>query len=117
MLNKIGLALGWGILALFLTPLIAVVLFITIIGIPLSLILLALYLIAIYLGKILVGILIGRSLLNNYLPKQKDSFILAMIIGIIIAYLIFTLPIIGLFISLLAMLWGLGGIMLALKNK
>lgn len=117
MLNKIGPSFGWGLLALLLTPLIIIILLITIIGIPLSLILLALWLIALYASKILVGILIGRSLINNYWPKQKDSLILAMIIGIVIAYLIFSLPIIGLFISLLAMLWGLGGIMLALKNK
>jgi len=116
MLKKIGPSLGWGILALLLTPLIVIILLITIIGIPLSLILLALWLIAMYAGKILAGILIGRSLLNNYWSKQKDSLILAMIIGIAIAYLIFALPIIGPFIALLAVLWGLGGIFLALKK-
>lgn len=116
MLNKTGSAFGWGILALLLTPLIVIVLLITIIGLPLAFILLALWLIALYASKILVGILIGRRLINNYLPKQKDSLILAMIIGILIMYLIFALPIIGLFISLLAMLWGLGGIMLTIKK-
>lgn len=117
MLTKTGLSFGWGILALLLTPIIAIILLITIIGLPLSLILLALWLIALYISKILVGILIGRSLLNNLWLKQKDSLILAMIIGIVIAYLIFALPLIGPFISLLAMLWGLGGIMLALKKQ
>ena len=117
MLAKIGPSMGWGIITLLLTPLIAIILLITIIGLPLAFILLALWLIAIYVSKILVGILVGRSLINNYWPKKKDSLILAMIIGIIIAYLIFALPIIGFSVSLLAMLWGLGGIMLALKNK
>ena len=117
MLNKAGHALGWGILALLLTPLIVIILLITIIGIPLSLILLAIWLIAMYISKILAGILIGRSLINNYLPKQKDALNLAMVVGIIIAYLIFALPLIGWIVSLLVMLWGLGGIMLALKNK
>ena len=116
MLAKIGPSFGWGIIALLLTPIIVVILLITIIGIPLSLILLALWLVALCLSKILAGILVGRSLLNNYWPKKKDSLISAMIIGIVIAYLIFSLPIIGGFISLLAMLWGLGGIMLSLKK-
>ncbi|MFA6307026.1 MAG: polymer-forming cytoskeletal protein [Patescibacteria group bacterium] len=117
MLKKVGPSLGWGVLALLLTPIAAIILLITIIGIPLSLILMALWLIAMYVSKILAGILIGRSFLSNYWLKQKDSLILAMIIGIIIAYLIFALPIIGSFVALLAVLWGLGGILLALKNK
>ncbi|MEI6597012.1 MAG: polymer-forming cytoskeletal protein, partial [bacterium] len=66
MLAKTGPALGWGILALLLTPIIIIILLITIIGIPLSLILSALWLIAMYVSKILVGILIGKSLINNY---------------------------------------------------
>jgi len=117
MLAKTGPSFGWGILALLLTPIIVVILLITIIGIPLSLILLALWLIAIYASKILVGILVGKSLLNNFWPKQKDSLILAMIVGVVITYLIFALPFVGWIISLLAVLWGLGGIMLALKKQ
>lgn len=117
MLNKIGPSFGWGILTLILAPIIVFILLITIIGLPLSLILTALWLIALYVSKILTGILIGRSLLNNFLAKQKDSLILAMIMGIIISYLIFSLPFMGWLAGLLAILWGLGGIMLALKNK
>jgi len=117
MLAKAGPALGWGILALLLTPIIAIILFITIIGIPLSFILLALWLIALYISKILAGILIGRSLLKNYWLKQKDSLILAMIVGIVIAYIIFALPFIGWIMALMAMLWGLGGIMLIFKKQ
>lgn len=116
MLAKVWPSLGLGVLALLLTPIIVIILLITIIGLPLAFILFALWLIAIYASKILVGILIGRDLINNYWPKQKDSLILAMIVGIIIASLIFALPIIGRIVSLLAMLWGLGGIMLALKK-
>ncbi len=117
MLIKAGPSFGWGILALLLTPLIAIILLITIIGIPLSLILITLWLIALYVSKILVGILIGRSVLNNYWPKKKDSLILAMIIGIAIAYLIFALPLIGWLIALLAVLYGLGGIFMSLKKQ
>jgi len=113
---KAGVSLGWGILALLLTPLIAIILLITIIGIPLALILMALWLIAMYVSKILVGILIGRTILSKYWLKQKDSLILAMIVGIVIAYLVFAIPFIGWVIALMAMLFGLGGIMLALKK-
>ena len=113
---KINVSLGWGILALLLTPIIAIILLITIIGIPLALILMALWLIAMYVSKILVGILIGRTLLLKYWPKQKDSLILAMIVGIVITYLVFAIPFIGWIATLMAALFGLGGIMLALKK-
>ena len=116
MLAKVGPTLGWGVLALLLTPIIVIILLITIIGIPLSLISIALWLIALYISKILVGILIGRIILKNYWIKQKDSLIIAMIIGIVVAYLVFAIPFIGWIIALMAMLWGLGGIMLALKK-
>lgn len=117
MLNKVSASFGWGILVLLLTPLIAIILLITVIGIPLSLILTALWLIALYLSKILVGILVGRSLLNNFWLKQKDSLILGMVIGVVIIYLIFSLPFIGKIMALLAVLWGLGGIWLTLKKS
>lgn len=116
MKEKMGASLGWGILILLLTPIIAIILLITIIGIPLSFISIALWLIAMYVSKILVGILIGRSFLNSYWVKQKDSLILAMIVGIIITYIILAIPFIGWTLSLLATLWGLGGIVLASKK-
>ncbi|MDD4900652.1 MAG: polymer-forming cytoskeletal protein [Patescibacteria group bacterium] len=116
MLKRVGASLGWGFLVLILTPPLAIILLITIIGIPLSLILVALWLIALYVSKILAGILIGRSLLNSLLPKHKDSLLLAMVVGIVISYLIFAIPFIGWIVSLLAMLWGLGGIALILKK-
>ena len=115
MLNKAGVCLGWGILVLLLTPIIALVLLITIIGIPLSLILIALWLIALYLSKILVGILVGRNLINRFAPKQKNSLIKGMVIGIVIIYILFAIPFFGHILSLLTMLWGLGGILLTLK--
>jgi cytoskeletal protein CcmA (bactofilin family) len=115
MQSKAGASLGWGILVFLLTPIIAFILLITIIGIPLSLILMALWLIALYLSKILVGILVGRMLLNRFLTKQKDSLILGMVIGIVLIYIIFAVPFFGPILSLLALLWGLGGILLTLK--
>ncbi|OGF23724.1 hypothetical protein A3H09_02970 [Candidatus Falkowbacteria bacterium RIFCSPLOWO2_12_FULL_45_13] len=116
MLNKVSASLGWGILTLLLAPPMAIILLITIIGIPLSLILMALWLIALYLSKILVGVLVGRSLLNSLLPKQKDSLILDMIVGVVIIYLLFALPLLGRPLYFIAILWGLGGIILTLKK-
>lgn len=124
-----GASLGWGLLALILTPIIAIALLITLIGIPLSLILIALWLIALYVSKVFTAILAGRYLISSFLsargtslaaegkPERKDRLTLALILGAVIAYLLFAIPVIGPILSFIAMLWGLGGIVLTLKNN
>ena len=121
MLDKVGISIGWGVIVMFLTPIIAILLLITLIGIPLAFILIGVWLIALFISKILVGILIGRSLLDKLGnkkqdSKQKDSLIFAMVIGIIIAWIIFSIPVVGWLICLVAMWWGLGGIWLYFKK-
>lgn len=116
MLEKIGPAIGWGAVVLFLGPIVLILLLFTLIGVPLAFILFGIWLIAIYISKILVGILIGRSLMNKFWEKRKDSVIIAMIIGIIAAWILCSLPIIGWLLSLIAVLWGLGGIWLYFRK-
>lgn len=116
MLAKLGPSIGWGVIALFLTPIIIVLLLITLIGIPLAFILAALWLVTIWVSKVLVGIAVGRRVLEQWAKNKKDSLILAMILGIIISWLIFSLPILGWIASLVAIWWGLGGIYLFFKK-
>jgi len=117
MLKKIGPSIGWGAIAMFLTPIISIILCFTIIGIPLAIILMAIWLIAMIVGKILVGILVGRSILSKLWPKKKDSLIWAMIIGIIIVKIVFSIPFVGWILALIAIWWGLGGIWLQFKKS
>lgn len=101
----------WGLGVLVLTPLIIVLLGLTIIGLPLALVLLALYLIAIYAAKILVGIVLGAYILGAIRGKHKINSIpllLIMVIGVVVFWLIISIPIIGKIISLLGIIWGLG---------
>ncbi len=112
MLDKVGPSIGWGVIVMFLTPIIAILLLITLIGMPLAFILIGVWLIALFISKILVGILIGRELLKRFWEKKKDSLLLAMVIGIVITWIIFSLPVIGWLLCLVAMWWGVGGIWL-----
>ena len=116
MKEKIWPSLGWGLVVLFLLPIIVILMMVTMIGIPLALIILALWLIALYISKILVGIMIGRRLIGKVMPSKKDSLIWAMIGGIFILWIIISIPFIGWIISFLALLWGLGAIALFLKE-
>lgn len=116
MLNKVGASIGWGIVVMFITPILAILLLITLIGIPLAFIMMAVWLIALYISKILVGILIGRSILEKLWKKQKESLIWAMIIGIVATWIVFSIPVIGWLLCLVAVWWGLGGIWLYCKK-
>jgi len=116
MLSKPSSAIGWGVVVMLLTPIICILLMITLIGIPLSLIVIAVWIIALYVSKLLVGILIGRSIMEKLWKKEKESLIWAMIIGVVLAWLIASIPIIGWALCLVAMWWGLGGIWLYLKK-
>jgi len=116
MLEKSGASIGWGVLLFFIAPLIFIALLITIIGIPLAFLSLGIYVIALALSKIFVGILIGRSLVDRFWQAKKDSLMWAMIIGIVATWLVYSIPVLGWVLSLVAMWWGIGGIWLQLKK-
>ncbi|MDP3042901.1 MAG: polymer-forming cytoskeletal protein [bacterium] len=117
MLDKAGVSIGWGAVIMFLTPIAAILLLITLIGLPLAFILMGVWLIALLISKILVGILVGRGLLGRFLPKQKESMIWAMVIGIAAVWIICSLPYIGWLFCLVAAWWGLGGIWLYFRKS
>lgn len=113
--NK-GLAISAGAIVLFLTPIISVILIFTIIGLPLALIILCLWIIALYISKIICGILIGRLFLKKINKTESSSLIWAMISGITLLYVLMALPFIDWLVSLLAIIWGLGGLYFYIKK-
>lgn len=117
MREKISPSIGWGILLTIIVPIVTTLLFITIIGIPLALIIFALWLIALYFAEILVGISVGRYILKKENGITKKSLYLSAIVGIVISWVIFSIPFIGWLLWLVGVWWGLGGIWLALKEK
>lgn len=117
MLARPGASFGWGALLMFLTPVICLFLLFTLIGIPLGLAAFALWLIALYAGQIITGIMVGRGLLKRAWTKKQDSLIWAMIIGVIIVSFLSSLPFLGWLFSLLATLWGLGGLWLYFRRE
>jgi len=110
MMTHAGRSLGIGALLLFITPVVIIAVAVTIIGIPIAILLAIAYGIAIFVSRILVAIVIGRELLDNYWKTKKDSLVWAAIIGIIISWIIFAIPVIGGIASFIAILWGLGGV-------
>lgn len=97
-------SLLYGLITLVVVPVLALLLAITVIGIPLSIMIIVLYAMTIYLSKVFVGLFIGRLIL-------KDVHVVwAAILGILIYLVLADLPILGGFVTLLTVLLGLGTI-------
>ncbi len=99
-----------GLILMFLLPPIALVLAFTVIGLPLALISITAWLILIYLGKILSALLIGQIIIAKFSKSRPSHLLWPLIVGVIIAWLLFAIPYVGWFICLIAAWFGLGGI-------
>jgi cytoskeletal protein CcmA (bactofilin family) len=100
-------AAGTGFLVLVVPPIAALVLGITLVGLPVGLMMLGAWLVALYLAKILVAAVIGRGLLHSHEPRL-GSFALTLLLGLVIVTVAVNLPYIGWLIALLVVLVGLG---------
>jgi len=104
-----------GLGAFMLTPVIILFFVFTIIGIPLALLLLATYLILLTLGVILSAFFIGNTLLKSFIKKPLNAFAV-LIFGLTIFVLLASIPYIGWSFVLVFMAYGLGGILITIKN-
>lgn len=101
--------IGIGFLLLMCTPIIALMLLISNIGVSLGLILTTIYIIAIYLSFIITGFIIGDLLLVKLLKLKTNNY-LTGIIGIIILEILTIIPVLGSIIILIALPLGLATI-------
>ena len=114
------LALALGFAALLAVPLLAVLLFITLLGIPLGIAVMALYP-ALLMTGFVVGVLFIARLVQAALGKgAPDSF--AKTIGyfalaLLLVLLVAMIPFIGALVSAVVMLLGLGGVALELHRR
>mgnify|MGYP001588379684 CR=1 FL=1 len=107
-------ALGVGFLALVLTPILAVVLMVTLVGIPFGIVLLALYGILLYFVRVLVTYLIGEWLMGKF--GWKIHQVWALLIGLVVYGILTIIPVIGGLVGLFATLLGLGGWLISKKQ-
>ena len=100
-------ALGWGFVALLLTPIALLALALTLVGIPIALFGFFAYVTAVYLAEIVVAVWLGRLIL-----PPRDSSLLAFArtlgIGLLIVVIAEHIPFIGVPIWSVAVLLGLG---------
>jgi cytoskeletal protein CcmA (bactofilin family) len=107
-------SLGWGAVILVATPIIALIVCITIIGLPLGLIALVLYAIAIYLTQLFVGLLIGQLIIGAFRGVEtRAALVGALVLGLAILRLLRLIPFVGFFFGLATVLFGLGAILVS----
>jgi len=110
-------SLGWGAIILIFTPIAALIVCITIIGLPLVLITLVLYIIAIYLTQLFVGLLIGQLIIgSSRRVETRAALVGALTLGLAILSLLRLIPYLNFFIGLATVLFGLGAILVSEKK-
>jgi cytoskeletal protein CcmA (bactofilin family) len=132
MKNTLGYCVGGGAIVLFGVPvasvivfIISILLFITIIGSGLGMVAMAsnvvmliLYGLLIYLSTIFLSYLLGRVILSKTsLNMEKYGWkVLAYLIGLVIIMIAYSIPFIGWLMRFTGILFGLGGLVLVLKD-
>ena len=106
--------LGWGLVLLILTPIVIILLLITLVGLPLAILTGLLFAIYLMLSKVVFGIALGR--LINDKAKWKLSLYWAAVIGIVVTDLIIFIPVIGWIFGFFTLLWSFGALMIASKE-
>ena len=105
---------GLGFLTLMMTPIIVGILGMTFIGLPLALILLAVFFIYLYLARIFVIAWAGHWIFDRLGKVYHAKW--AFVTGLIVYSFISLLPILGTIATFLAILFGLGALLLTKKD-
>lgn len=110
-------SLGFGALALIVTPTLVILLLITVIGIPLALILAGLYGIALYISKIIAAVYIGTLLHNKFNLTNKYKGVLSFLAGLVILSILGIIPYLSILVYMYIVFIGFGSLVLYATNR
>jgi cytoskeletal protein CcmA (bactofilin family) len=112
--SRPGPSAGWGALIVLVTPIAALLVCLTIIGISAGVIALALYGIGLYLAQIPVGLFIGRWIIGRFRAvESKGAMVGALAVGLVILKLLSLIPYFGFVVGFVVALFGLGAVVAA----
>ncbi len=108
--------LGWGLIVLICVPIVALILCVSIVGLPVGLVAIATYLVFSYVSRVYVALVIGRGILDR-VTKQDVRIIWPLIVGLLIITILSSIPFyVGWIVRIICVLFGLGG-MLIMEKK
>jgi hypothetical protein len=102
-----------GFLAAVATPIAAIIIGITLIGLPIALTSLALWALGLYLAKIVLAVFVGRSLLTS----PHTSTAIALLVGLILVLIVVDLPYVGGIANLILTCFGFGAFLMAVYRS
>ncbi|MBN2564869.1 MAG: hypothetical protein JXB46_04080 [Candidatus Eisenbacteria bacterium] len=103
-------SLGIGFVTFICMPIVLLILLVLILTIPLMFVLTLAYLIALYIAKFYVAIWLGNVILKRG-GKTNLSPIPSLLLGLLIVYLVTAIPILGTFIGIVIIFFGLGALL------
>ena len=111
-------SLGWGAVILFVTPIAAILVCFTIVGISVGVIALVFYAVALYLAQIPVALFLGRWIIGGFRAVEGKAIMLgALALGLVIIHLLKLIPYFGLFVGLVVILFGLGAVVVWARKR
>lgn len=115
-------SLGIGAIALLGAPAVMVALFVTGIGIPLGLVLLAAYFVALLVGYLVAALFLGivgvrRLGGRRQLAPSKGALVLRLLAALVVLGILRLVPVLGGLVSLAALLFGMGALVMQLYRK
>ena len=113
LVNKTGMSILLGFVAVAAIPIVAIILLVLLVTIPAGIILLLIYPVLLYIGWIMFGIWLGKFLFDLIL-KKDTSLWLAAPVGVLILGLLSWIPFIGWLIAVCTMIVGAGMLVLQL---
>lgn len=105
---------GLGFLTLMVTPLIVGIFGMSLIGLPVALVLLAVFFIYMYLARVFVIAWVGHVIFDRLGKAQYEGW--AFVIGLLLYSMLTLVPVLGAVVTFLAILFGLGALLLTKKE-
>lgn len=112
MIRRWPASLGWGFLALIVTPGLCLLLLLTIIGMPAAGVIFALWLLSLLVSGVFVGMAVGR-LIRADGSDDRVALLGSAAIGVPLFVIVHWLPVIGPLVGFVGTAWALGGLLLA----
>jgi cytoskeletal protein CcmA (bactofilin family) len=97
---------GVGLLTLVALPVAALIVAITIIGLPIAFVAIVLWIAAVYFAKILLAHFLGKTILDMRL--DQPHFLLALAVGLVLVFILISVPFVGGVLNFLLTIVGLG---------
>ncbi len=113
--EQYGAAAGLGVLVMFGVPIAAIIACITVVGLFIGISTLFIWYASLYFAQIIVGAVVGQWLMGR--TSELWPLIGRMAVGVVIVRLGTTIPHIGGWVKLAAILWGVGALSLALYRR